>query len=91
MKDKNLITATQSALMLQDHIDKKYEGNVMLFCAKTGNDLRNTTAMLSGARPVSEAVMSVFTKKATKNGQRLNLKPKKHRSYYFTWEPSRED
>ena len=90
MTDNNLITATQSALMLQDHIDKKYDGCIMLFCAKTGNDLRNTKAMLNGSRAVSESVMSVFSKKSTRAGERLTLKPKKHRSYYFTWEPSRD-
>lgn len=88
MKDKNYITATQSVLMLRDHIDKKYYGNIMAFCYKTGHDIRNVTAMLNEGRQVSESVMSTFSKKVTIGGEKVLVKPKKHKSYYFTWEPS---
>ena len=91
MKDKNYITATQSALMLKDHIDKKYKGSVFKFCADTDNDLRNTQAILAGNRDVTESVMSVFSKRSTRGGKRVVLRPKKHKSYYFTWEPVSED
>jgi hypothetical protein len=91
MKDKNYITATQSALMLKDHIDKKYGGNVAKFARETGNDRVNTNAMINGAREITESVMSVFSKRSTRGGKRVVLRPKKHKSYYFTWEPVNED
>jgi len=91
MKDKNYITATQSVLMLKDHIDKKYDGNIMAFCLRTGNDVRNVTAMINEGRQVSESVMSTFSKKVTREGEKIVVRPKKHKSYYFTWEPVSED
>jgi hypothetical protein len=87
MTDKNYITATQSAIILKDHIDKRHKGSVELFCAITGNDIRNTKAMLEGTRGVSEGVLKMITKRSTKKGKTVKLGLKKYPSYYFKWEP----
>lgn len=86
MKDKGYIAASESVNMLQDHIEKRYRGNIELFCAQTGNDIRNIKAMLDGKRGVSESALGMITKRTMRRKKMVILKLKKHRSYYFTWE-----